>query len=161
MQEEILSIEKENDEERSLLDRKYMKPMSKSDFKKLHDSIFISKWNKKGGINFFLKEQKNFQLMEKVRKRLPNCSFFEMNSVSETHEGIQEFLVNYFPNKVNEFIFISSLPNADVRKYIDQIVLLSGSVTREFSLSRFDIGQKDLVRIFKAYKHTESMALHS
>ncbi|CAI2387124.1 unnamed protein product [Moneuplotes crassus] len=105
----------------------------------------------------------DLELIKNVKKRIPNFKDFSIDSYLEEYsECINNFAKNYFPNKVQTFSFYPDIFFSDksIHHYMAGLIAMAPRVQKKLSITKFRIGQRDLIDLLSNFKHVECFRLN-
>ncbi|CAI2383404.1 unnamed protein product [Moneuplotes crassus] len=110
-----------------------------------------------------LDETPDLNLIKKVKKRIPNLEYFSIRYFQpEKSELINNFLKNYFPNKVQNFELYPSCfsSNRSEDYYMEGLLAIASRVQKKLVIGKFHISQQNLGNLLSKFKHVECLRFY-
>ncbi|CAI2383599.1 unnamed protein product [Moneuplotes crassus] len=110
-----------------------------------------------------LDETPHLNLIKKVKKRIPNLELFYMFRFEmKNSELINNFLKNYFPNKVQKFELYPSCfsSNRSADYYMEGLLAIASRVQKTLVIGEFNISQQNLGNLLSKFKHVECLSFY-
>lgn len=125
------------------------------------DTIGVTRdFNSNGRLDLHLHKSHNRTFLSSLRKSIPNLDSVNLYKVPDKNITVKNFLESHFPEKMREFWFENISDIAGFEYYFSTLLPISKSVTESYGLRGFALSSDQLVSLFSACKHINTLKLH-